>query len=143
MLPYIILSWICIFFCGLLLIYIPIDWFGSQMLKQKVFDFVQPRTETHWKLFLNVMGAIYTFVWIFYALVAGMHNTFHSCSHSKHIFIEMLTNFCNILFSFAAFAVYFTMVMQSLYESIKNAQGTLPTHHQGYNIKYASQPTDS
>lgn len=67
-----------------------------------------------------------------------------------HFIKIQLNNFCNIFFFFLAFTLYFTLVIHSLYRSIKSVQQPLPLYHQctqssnsitACNPEYASKTT--
>lgn len=120
MIPYVIASWIGFATLALLVIYLPIDWFGPRIFVNIFIKTINPITKDDRDRLVQVIGYIYIGVWIWSAISNGLYN----------ILRIQLNNFGNISSFFLAFTLYFTMVIHSLYKSIKSAQQLLPYYRQ-------------
>lgn len=72
MLPYLVLAWIGLVICVIILISIPIDWFGSGYLKRFFINVLHPKTEDERRTAEAFLGFLYCVAWISFAISAGL-----------------------------------------------------------------------
>lgn len=72
MLPYLVLAWMGLVISVIYLIYIPIDWFGTGVLKNFFITLIDPKTEDEWKKVLAFIGLVYCVLWISVAISTGL-----------------------------------------------------------------------
>lgn len=82
MLPYIILSWAAIAFCFILIIFIPIDWFGTKWMEQFIIEFYKPATEADKQTLIDALGTIYLVMWIMIAVSIGLYYIYYSINRN-------------------------------------------------------------
>lgn len=57
-----------------MVIYIPIDWYGSGTLKDMIINGMDFPSEKEKKEFIQAMGTIYGVIWAGCAIAAGLHS---------------------------------------------------------------------
>lgn len=74
MLPYIVFLWMVIALFSFFLIFIPIDWFGSGLLKDLFIYSVKPETPEENEQYYQKWGVMYASLWIVVAVSTGMQD---------------------------------------------------------------------
>lgn len=71
MLPYIVLSWVGIVISCIMVIYLPIDYYGSGTLKDMIINAYDFANEKEKEEFIQALGTIYGVMWTGFAIGAG------------------------------------------------------------------------
>lgn len=73
MLPYIVFSWIGVIVCLIMVIFLPIDWFGPSSLRDMIINNMHFDDEKQKKQFIESFGVFYGVTWAIFTIGAGLH----------------------------------------------------------------------
>lgn len=139
LLPYIILTWISIFLLFVLLIYIPVDWFGDGIIKEKLIALLNSLNQAEKNEVIRILGIYYSVVWISIFLTSGKFCIKESLIYIAKNWAAILELIMLRLNSSSAIAMYYNIVMYSLYKTIRKDQRRLmPDYQQNYNVDFSS-----
>lgn len=125
MLPYIILTWIAIFFLFVLLIYIPVDWFSDGFFKEHFITSLKSKNGADKKEVIHILGIYYSVLWIFFFLTLGKFCIKKSLIYMAKIWAATLEFIMIRLNSSSALGTYYNIVMYFLYKTIRKDQRRL------------------